>query len=133
MLDAVAAVQRHSPRFVISDVSPPAHWSQMGALYLCRQQKTVADMDDLSKDPTRPDPRWTGVVCFKGTADPNQLHVPWIAEGGDRCLIYDTFAVFGDAEVLQEVQTILAAEGFHIVRKPLIRAPDSRAPRTHQD
>ena len=69
-------------------------------------------MDGLSKHPGRPDPRWAGVVCFKGTADRHPAYVPWVAEGGDRCLDYGRFAVFGDPDMLREVRATLAAEGF---------------------
>ncbi len=117
MLDAVAAMQRRSPRFLVSECTPPANWVQTGSLYLCRTPRTAEDVQDLSKDPNRPDPRWAGVVCFKGTADPHQVYVPWVAEGGDRCLDYGAFAVFGDPEVLCEVRAILAAEGFQPARE----------------
>lgn len=116
MLDAVAAVQRRSPRFLVSEPRPPANWVQTGALYLCRTPRTPEDVESLSKDPARPGPRWSGVVCFKGIADPRQLYVPWVSEGGDRCIDYGDFAVFGDPDVLQEVRAILANEGFQPVR-----------------
>jgi hypothetical protein len=118
LLDAVAAVQRRSPRFLISEPVPPANLVRTGALYLCRTPRTAQDVDGLSKHPSRPDPRWAGVVCFKGTADPDQLDVPWVSDGGDRCLDYGTFAVFGDPEMLREVRAILAAEGFQLARDP---------------
>jgi hypothetical protein len=116
MLDAVMAVQRRSPRFLISEPTPPANWVQTGALYLCRKPRTAADLDGLSQHPCRPDPRWAGVVCFRGTADPHQLDVPWVSAGGDGCLHYGAFAVFGDPEVLQDMRAILAAEGFQLAR-----------------
>jgi hypothetical protein len=97
---------------------PPASWAQTGALYLCRTPRTAADVDSLSKHPWRPDPRWVGVVCFKGTAHPKELYVPWVSEGGDRCLDYGVFAVFGDPELLREVRAVLAAEGFVLAREP---------------
>jgi hypothetical protein len=119
-MDAIAAVQRRSPRFLISEhpgvrvTGPiaPANWLQTGAIYLCRTPRTIQDVDGLSKYPDRPDPRWAGIVCFRGTADPRQAYVPWLAEGGDHCLHYGAFAVYGDPEVLDEVRVILAAAGF---------------------
>jgi hypothetical protein len=116
LLDAVAAVQRRAPRFLVSEPLPTANWGQSGALYLCRTPRTAQEVDGLSKHPGRPDPRWAGVVCFKATANPNQFYVPWVADGGDRCLDYGAFAVFGDTELLQEMRAILAAEGFHALR-----------------
>jgi hypothetical protein len=113
MLDAVAAVQRRSPRFLITEPVPPPNWVRGGALYLCRKPKTADDVDGLGRHPGRPDPRWAGVVCFKGTADPKQVYVPWVADGGDCRLQYGHFAVFGDPDLLQEVRAALAAEGLH--------------------
>src|SRR5262245_26644737 len=86
MLDAVAAVQRRSPHFLVSEPFPSANWLPSGTLYLCRTTRSAEDVERLSKDPRRADPRWAGVVCFKGTADPQQVgEVPWVARGGDRC------------------------------------------------
>jgi hypothetical protein len=112
MLDAVAAVQRRSPRFLISEPLPTASWAQSGSLYLCRTARTAGEVDSLSKYPSRPDARWAGVVCFRGTADPCQGCLFGVAGGSHRCLDYGTFWVFGDAELLEEVQAILLAEGF---------------------
>jgi hypothetical protein len=118
LLDAVAAVQRRAPHFLISEPRPPAHWVQSGALYLCRTARTAAEVDGLSKVPECPDPGWSGVVCFKGMTDPQQLEVPWVSRGGDRCLDYGAFAVFGDPTLLQEVRAILDDEGFQPARTP---------------
>jgi hypothetical protein len=118
MLDAVAAVQRRSPRFLISEPAPAGDWAQRGALYLCRTPRTAADLDGLSKHPGSPDPGWAGVVCFQGTVDPYTVYHPWLSDGGDRCLHFGEFAVFGDPEVLQEVRAILATEGFQPARDP---------------
>lgn len=112
MLDAVAAVQRKSPRFLVTEPRPPVTWVQTGTVYLCRTPRTADEVEGLSKHPARPDPRWAGVVCFRGTDDPNLRDVPWISDGGDRCLDYGTFAVFGDPELLQEVRALLADAGF---------------------
>ena len=79
---------------------------------------TAEDVDGLSKYPWRPDPRWEGAVCFKGTADPRQIYVPWAWEGGDLCLDYGDFVVFGDPELLREVRAILDAEGFQPASGP---------------
>jgi hypothetical protein len=111
LMDAVAAVQRRAPRFLISEPTPPANWVRSGALYLCRAPRTVAEVDGLSKAPGEPDPRWAGVVCFKGTTDPNRPYTSGV-DGGPRCLEYGAFAVFGDPELLEEVRAVLAAEGF---------------------
>jgi hypothetical protein len=83
-----------------------------GTLYLCRTPRAAEDLDVMSRYPPRGDPRWAGVVCFTGTADPRRHYVPWVTEEADHCLRYGAFAVFGDPEVLREVGAILAAEGF---------------------
>jgi len=113
ILDAVAAVQRRAPRFLTSEPSPPARWAHVGALYLCRSPKNVAEIEALSKYPWHVDPAWSGVVCFQGTNDPNRRYLAWLADGGERCLLYGGFAVFGDPDMLEEMRAILAAEGFH--------------------
>lgn len=112
MLDAIAAVQRRSPYFLVSEPMPPANWARTGAVYLCRSPRTAADLDLLNTVPRLPDDRWTGVVCFRGTAEPRQVYVRWASEGSDRCLDYGTFAVFGDPDLLEEVQPLLADAGF---------------------
>jgi hypothetical protein len=112
MLDAVAAVQRRSPRFLITERVPTDGWVRSGALYLSRRPKTPEAVEELSIDPRRPDPNWAGVVCFRGTADPNVYVLPWLEAGTDRCIAYDDFAVYGDPELIQEVKCILATEGF---------------------
>jgi hypothetical protein len=117
MMDAVAAVQRRSPWFLVSQPHPPANWVRRGAIYLCRTPRTAIEMDALSKYPWRPDPRWSGVVCFKGTVDPLRYYDGWLSEGGDHCLNYGVFAVFGDPEAVEEMQAILAAEGFQPVAR----------------
>jgi hypothetical protein len=116
MLDAVAAVQRRAPRFLISEPLPTANWAQIGTLYLCREAMTAGEADSLSKYPRHPDPRWAGVVCFRGTGDPGHFCFPGAAGGSHRCLDYGAFVVFGDPEMLEEVQAILAAEGFRPAR-----------------
>jgi hypothetical protein len=112
MLDAAAAVQRRAPLFLISEPLPHAGWAKGGALYLCRTAKTADDVEKLGKRPPGQGPGWAGVVCFKGTADPDIGYVPGVSDGGDRCLAYGPFAVYGDPELLEEVRAILAAEGY---------------------
>jgi hypothetical protein len=111
MLDAVAAVQRRSPLFLISEPMPHNGWARGGALYLCRTPRTADDLETLGKHPWSRGPGWAGVVCFKGTADRSITYVPGVSDGGDRCLVYSTFAVYGDPELLEEVRALLAAEG----------------------
>jgi hypothetical protein len=118
ILDAVAAVQRRAPRFLISEPLPPARWAHIGAVYLCRNPKSVAEIEAMSKYPWDVDPSWTGVVCIQGTNDPNRRYLAWLSDGGDRCLNYGGFAVFGDPEMINEVSAILTAEGFHVASHP---------------
>jgi hypothetical protein len=118
MLDAVAAVQRRAPRFVISEPAPGGTWARTGELYLCLSPKTVDQVDGLSKYPGRADHRWAGVVCFRGTADPNARYVPWVSEKGKHRHLYGRFAVFGDPEEMRKVQAILAEEGFRRIEEP---------------
>lgn len=54
MLDAVAAVQRHSPRFLVSEPMPPANWTKSGALFLCRTSRTAEELDGLISIPHMP-------------------------------------------------------------------------------
>jgi hypothetical protein len=117
MLDAVAAVQRRAPRFLITERVPGGNWLRAGALYLSHRPKTPEAMEELSIDPNRADPNWTGVVCFRGTADPNVYLLPWVESGGNRCIEYGDFAVYGDPDVLHEVRHILASEGFRPPRE----------------
>jgi hypothetical protein len=115
LMDAVAAVQRRSPWFVVSQPHPPADWVRTGALYLCRTPRSAAEVDGLSKHPSGA-PAWDGVVCFKGTLDPRREYHPWLADGGARCITYQNFAVFGDPRGLEEICGILAAAGFEPLR-----------------
>jgi hypothetical protein len=112
MLDAVAAVQRYSPRFIISEPTPGATWARTGELYLSRSHRTTEQVDGLSKHPSRVDHRWAGIACFRGTADPKVIYVPRISEKGGHRLLYGGFAVFGDPGELPEVEEILDAAGF---------------------
>ncbi|HEY1378091.1 MAG TPA: hypothetical protein VGF55_14920 [Gemmataceae bacterium] len=112
LMDAVAAVQRHSPLFLVSEPRPTGSWVKHGCLYLSRTPRTAEAMELMSKYPARRDPRWAGVVCFRGTGDQAPAYVPWVDDGGDRCLQYDSFAVYGDPELLAEVRAALDREGF---------------------
>ena len=112
MMDAVAAVQRHSPHFLVSEPQPMPDWVKDGCLYLSRTPRTAQAMDLMSKYPAQRDSSWAGVVCFRGTACPTAVYVPWVADGGDLCLQYGSFAVYGDPELLAEVRAALDREGF---------------------
>jgi hypothetical protein len=115
MLDAVAAVQRRSPRFVISEPLPGPDWSQDGILYWCNKPRTLEDLNQFISASAQSvgDPRWNGVVCFKGIRHQPPAHTPGV-DGNSRCLRYSTFAAYGDDEMLQEVKDILAAAGFRL-------------------
>lgn len=110
MLDAVAVVQRNSPRFVVSDPIPGANWAKSGSLYLCRTPRTAEELDGLNKGVGGDDPRWEGILCFKGI-DNTTLYVPWVSEAGPDCVHYRSFAIWGDPAEVKEVQALLAAEG----------------------
>lgn len=108
LLDAVAAVQRRSPRFLVSEPLPETTWARTGTVYLCRQPRTVQEAETLNKFRLG-DPRWAGVLCFQGAAD---LPITWPWADGDTFLNYGTFAVVGDPGELGEVRAILESEGF---------------------
>jgi len=110
MLDAVALVQRRSPYFLVSEPLPPPGWARRGALYLCRAVRAAEDLDRLSRRPGRPASGWAGVVCFQGTAGPRGSYIPRVSDGGEGCLHYGAFAVYGDPELLGEVRAALAAD-----------------------
>src|SRR5215211_9165063 len=113
MLDAVAAVQRRAPHFFISERKPCARWARAGGVYLCREPRTLEEVETLlCKDRSHTGPRWAGVVCFRGTADPSFSYTPGASDGGEGCLNYGAFAVYGDPEMLREVREHLAAAGF---------------------
>jgi len=128
MLDAVAAVQRRAPLFLISEPCPAGNWAEGGALYLCRSPKTALEVEQLSRKPGGKFP-WDGVVCFKGTSDPRVAYVPWVSDGN--CLHYGRFAVFGDPELVEEVRALLAEAGFRAERTGAVTwegAPAALAP-----
>lgn len=116
LMDAVAAVQRRSPRFLISEPLPETRWVHTGTVYLCRRPKTTQETDTLNKFRFG-DPRWAGVLCFQGTADPSLL-VTWQWSGGGAYLDYGTFVVGGDPRELGEVRAILESEGFPLAPRP---------------
>jgi hypothetical protein len=113
--DAVAAVQRHSPHFLIGEPPPPPKQGRRTvAVYLSRTPMTVADIERLRKGPDRGGRDWEGVACFKDTTDPAVGYIPWVTDGGECCLRFRTFAVYGDPAVLREVRAILAAAGHRL-------------------
>jgi hypothetical protein len=119
MLDAVAAVQRRAPMFVISDrAKPRAAWLREGGVYLSRTLKSHDDVEGLSKFPSRRDRRWAGVVYFKGCADRHEIPGPLVSLWPGECLDYGDFAVYGDRDLLREVEAILASEGFEAAGLP---------------
>ena len=121
MLDAVTAVQRRSPRFLISEPLPSSvwsdNWAQYGVVYLCRSPRTPEDVDRIGSVRDTNDARWEGIICFKGIRNPRDAHTPWRSDN-DRGLKYGGFVVFGDAGMLQEVRDILAREGFKQFHDP---------------
>jgi hypothetical protein len=116
LLDAVGAVQRRAPRFLVSEPRPTVNWVQSGCLYLCSTARAAQEVHGRSMCPGRLAPNGAGVACFKGAADPRQFCVPWLEAGGDRCLDHGDFTVFGDPELVQEARAILVAEGFQPAR-----------------
>jgi hypothetical protein len=113
MLDAVAAVQRQMPMFLIGEKSPPrAAWLHEGGIYLSRARLSYEEVEGLPRDPRHRDGRWDGVVFFKArTVLPNGgLPLVDIWEG--QCLDYGDFGVYGDPALLHQVQEILTREGF---------------------
>ncbi len=118
MLDAIAAVQRHSPMFLVGErgAARPC-WMRDGGIYMSRTTMTPVEAEGLPKDPSRGDARWRGVVFFKGCADRGR-HLPLVESWGDRCLDYGDFAVYGDHALLEEMRPILARAGFQTVREP---------------
>jgi hypothetical protein len=119
MLDAVAAVQRRTPMFVTTDrAMPRATWLREGGIYLSRTLKSPDDVEGLSKFPSRRDRGWAGVVYFKGCGDRHEMPGPLVSLWPGECLDYGDFAVYGDRDLLQEVEAILASAGFEAVRLP---------------
>jgi hypothetical protein len=119
LLDAVAAVQRRAPLFLVSESEPSVRWVDQGSLYLCRSARGLAEIAELKHNPWRRDSRWTGIVCFRGTVEPNLLYDPWLSEATACCLRYGSFALYGDPNLMREIQSILALEGLHPKISPI--------------
>jgi hypothetical protein len=115
MLDAVAAVQRRDPLCLIAERGRPYSWVAEGGIYLSRTSKTPQDVEELVKDPASYNDGWQGVVYFKACAQRDEVIVSFLPGAGDRVLDYGGFAVYGDPELLQEVRSILAEQGFETV------------------
>jgi hypothetical protein len=111
MLDAVAAVQRRSPLFLITERGCPPSWVTEGGVFLSRTGKTTDDVEDLDKQPRGYDDRWRGVVYFKACAHRGRVDLPLLSGPRERLLDYGDFAVYGDPELLQEVRAILEGAG----------------------
>jgi hypothetical protein len=112
MLDAVAAVQRRSPLFLMTERGCPPSWVTEGGIFLSRTGKTTDDVEDLDKQPRGYDDRWRGVVYFKAYAHRGRVDLPLLSGPRERLLDYGDFAVYGDPELIQVVRSILASEGF---------------------
>ena len=112
MLDAVAAVQRRCPLFLVTECGCPPGWVTEGGIYLSRTRKTTDDVEDLVKDPHGYDDRWQGIVYFKACAHRDRVYLFIRSGAGDRLLDYGDFVVYGDPELLREVRPILASAGF---------------------
>ena len=112
ILDAVAAVQRRCPLFFIPERGRPDNWVLEGGFYLCRTSQTPEELDRLIKDPRCFNERWDGIVYFKACARRNPLSLPFVPGPDDKILDYGGFMVYGDAELIQTVRSILADEGF---------------------
>ena len=112
MLDAVAAVQRHTPLFLVTERGCPPNWGTEGGIYLSRTSKSQDELENLTTDPDGPDSRWHGVVYFKAWAHRDRVEYFFLSGPRDRVLDYGGFAVYGDPELIQEVRSILASEGF---------------------
>jgi hypothetical protein len=112
MLDAVAAVLRRYPLFLMPERGCPHSWVTQGGIYLSRTGRTADEVEDLVKDPCYHDDRWRGVVYLKAYADRDRVQLFFLSGAHDRLLDYGDFVVYGDPELIQEVRPILAAEGF---------------------
>jgi hypothetical protein len=112
MLDAVAAVQRHSPMFLMTEPGCPSGWVTEGGIYLSRTRKTPEELEMLVKDSRRYDERWQGVVYFKAYAHRDRVTLYILSGADDRFLDYGNFVVYGDPELVQGVRSILTSAGF---------------------
>jgi hypothetical protein len=112
VLDAVSAVQRQAPLFLMTERGCPPSWVTDGGIYLSRTNKSADDVEDLVKPPQGFDDRWHGVVYFKACAHRDRADFPMLSGPRERILDYGDFAVYGDPELLQEVRPILESAGF---------------------
>jgi hypothetical protein len=112
MLNAVAAVLRRCPLCLMPERGCPHSWVTQGGIYLSRTGKTPDEVEDLVKDPRYYDDRWHGVVYFKAWAHRDREEYFFLSGPRERVLDYGGFAVYGDPELIQEVRSILASEGF---------------------
>jgi hypothetical protein len=111
LLDAVAAVQRHRPLFLIPERGLPYSWAAAGGIYLSSTGKTPEEVEQLVKDPRSYDDRWSGVVYFKACGPREDIVSFMLPDAGDLYLDYGGFAVYGDPALLQEVRVVLADQG----------------------
>jgi hypothetical protein len=112
MLDAVAAVQRRCPLFLMPQRGRPHCWVTDGGIYLSRTSKSQDELENLTTDPDGPDSCWHGVVYFKAWVHRDRVEYYFLSGPRDRVLDYGAFVVYGDPELIQEVRAILASEGF---------------------
>jgi hypothetical protein len=112
ILDAVAAVERRCPLYLVAERGLPYNWAAAGGFYLSRTSKTAEELDRLLKDPRSYDSCWNGVIYFKACNHRGPLLLPFLPGPADRILDYGSFVVYGDPELVQEVRLILADQGF---------------------
>jgi hypothetical protein len=112
ILDAVAAVQRRHPLYLIPERGRPYSWVTDGGFYLCRTGQSAEELDRLIKDPRCYQEQWHGIVYFKAYARRSPLSLPFLPGPEDRVLDYGGLVVYGDPSLIQEVRSILADQGF---------------------
>ena len=114
VLDAVAAVQRRSPLYLVPERGRPSNWATDGGFYLSQTSQTPEELDRLVKDPRSYNERWHGIVYFKACAGRVPHFLSFLPGPEDKVLDYGGFAVYGDPEMVQTVRSILANEGFEM-------------------
>jgi hypothetical protein len=112
ILDAMAAVQRHCPLYLIPERGRPSNWATDGGFYLCETSQRPKEMDRLIKDPRSYNERWHGIVYFKACGRRSPLYLPFVPGPDDHTLDCGGFMVYGDPELVRTVRSILADEGF---------------------
>jgi hypothetical protein len=112
MLAAVAAVQRRCPLYITAERGQADNWVAEGGIYLSRTSRTAEDLDHLLKDSRSYDGHWDGTVYFKACGRHRERMLPFLPGPGDRALDYGDFGVYGDPDLLKEVRSILAEQGF---------------------